>query len=51
MKGVIFGVAYLILAKKTKMTEKRFFLGCMCDHFGALMGPPMVGDGRLVNPR
>ena len=26
-------------------------LGCMCGRFGALMGPPMVGNGRYANPR
>ena len=49
--GVIFGVKYWILATKTKMLEKQLFLVCMCGHFGALMGPPMVGNGRYANPR
>ena len=51
VRGVIFGVEYLILATKTKMLEKQLFFGCMCGHFGALMGPLMVEDGRYVNPR
>ena len=49
--GVIFGVKYQILATKTKMQGKQLFLACMCGHFGALMGPPMVGNGRHANPR
>ena len=49
--GVIFGVKYQILATKTKMLGKQLFLGCMCGCFGALMGPPMVGNGRYVNPK
>ena len=49
--GVIFGVKYQILATKTKMIGKQLFLGCMCGRFGALMGPPMVGNGRYANPR
>ena len=51
VSGVIFGVEYLILATKTKMLGKQLFFGCMCGRFGALMGPPMVGDGRYANPR
>ena len=49
--GVIFGVKYQILATKTKMLRMWLFLGCMCGHFGALMGPPMVRDGRYAYPR
>ena len=49
--GIIFGVKYQILATKTKMIGKQLFLGCMCGHCGALMGPPMVGSGRYANPR
>ena len=49
--GVIFGVKYQMLATKTKMLEKQLFLGCTCGRFGALMGPPMVGNGRYANPR
>ena len=51
VRGVIFGVELLILATKSKMLEKPLFFGCMCGHFGALMGPPMVGNGRYANPR
>ena len=51
VREVIFGVEYLILATKTKMLGKQLFLGCMCDRFGALMGPPMVGNGRYANTR
>ena len=47
VRGVIFGVEYLTL---TKMLGKQFF-GCICGHFGALMGPPMVGNGRFANAR
>ena len=50
-RGIIFGVEYLILATKTKILGKHLFLGCMCGHFVALMGPLMVGDGRYANPR
>ena len=49
--GIIFGVKYQILATKTKMIGKKLFFGCMCGRFGALMGPPMVGNGRYPNPR
>ena len=49
--GVIFELKYRTLAMKTKMLEKQLFLVCMCGHFGALMGPPMVGNGRYANPR
>ena len=49
--GVIFGVKYQMLATKTKMLGKELFLGCICGRFGALMGPPMVGNGRYANPR
>ena len=49
--GVIFGVKYQILATKTKMIGKQLFLGGMCGCFVALMGPPMVGNGRYANPR
>ena len=48
---VIFGVKYQIFATKTNMIGKQLFLGCMCGHFGALMGSPMVGNGRYANPR
>ena len=48
---VIFGVKYQILATKTKMIGKQLFLGCMCSRFGALMAPPMVGNGRYANTR
>ena len=51
VSGVIFGVEYLILATKTKMLGKQLFFGCMCGRFGALMGPPMVGNGGYANPR
>ena len=51
VSGVIFGVEYLILATKTKMLGKQLFFGCMCGHFGALMGPPMVGNGEYANPK
>ena len=47
----IFGVEYLILAKKSKVLGKQLFFGCMCGHFGALMGLPVVGNGRYANPR
>ena len=50
VKGVIFGVEYLILATKTKMLDKQF-LGYMCGHFGALMRPLMVRNGRFAKPR
>ena len=49
--GVIFGLKYRTLAMKTKMLEKQLFLECMCGRFGALMGPPMVENGRYANPR
>ena len=49
--GVVFGVENQILATKTKMIGKQLFLGCMCGRFGALMGPPMVRDGRSAYPR
>ena len=49
--GVIFEVEYQILATKTKMLGKQLFFGCMCGRFGALMGPPTVGNGRYANPR
>ena len=49
--GVIFGVKYQMLATKTKMLGKQLFLGCICGRFGALMGPPMVGNSRYPNPR
>ena len=42
---------YLILATKTNMLGKQLFFGFMCGCFGALMGPPMVGNGRYANPR
>ena len=48
--GVIFEMKYQILATKTKMLGTRLFLGCICGRFGALMGPPMVGNGRYANP-
>ena len=51
VRGVIFGVEYLILATKTKMLGKQLFLGCMCSCLGALMGPPKDKNGRYVNPR
>ena len=51
VSGVIFGVEYLILATKTKMLGKQLFFGCMCGHFGALMGPLMVGNCRYANRR
>ena len=49
--GVISGVKNQILATKTKMKGKWLFLGCMCGHFGVLMSPPTVGNGRYANPR
>ena len=49
--GVVFGVEFQILVTKTKMLGKHLFLGCMGGRFGALMGPPMVGNGRYANPR
>ena len=33
-----------------KMERKTLFLGCMLARFGALMGPPMVRDGRSAYP-
>ena len=51
VNGIIFGVEYLILTTKTKMLGKQLFFGCMCGHFGALMGPLMVGNCRYANPR
>ena len=51
VRGVIFGVEYLILATKIKMLGKKLFFGCMCGHFGALMGLPMVENGRYANLR
>ena len=39
VRGVIFGLEYLILATKKKMLGKQLFFGCMCGRFGALMGP------------
>ena len=48
---VIFGVEYLILATKIKMLGKQLFLGCMCGHFGALMGSLLIENGRYTNPR
>ena len=49
--GVIFGVEYQILAAKTKMLGNQLFLGCMCGCFGALMWPPMIGNGRYADLR
>ena len=49
--GVIFGVEFLILARKTKMLGEMVFFGCMRGCFGALMRPPMVGNGRYANSR
>ena len=51
VRGVIFGEEYLILATKTKMLGKQLFHGCVFGHFGALMGPLVVGNGRYANPR
>ena len=51
VRVVIFGVEYLILATKTKMLRKQLFFGCMCGHLRALMGPPMVVNGKYANPR
>ena len=51
VRGVIFGVEYLILATKTKMLGKQLSFGCMCGCFGALMGRLMVKNGRYANPR
>ena len=48
VRGVISGVKYMILGTKTKMLGKQLFFGSMCVRFGALMGPPMVGDGRYA---
>ena len=49
VSGVIFGVEHLISAMKANMLGKMVFLGCMCGRFGALMGPPMVGNGKYAN--
>ena len=49
--GVIFGVAYLILATKTNMLGKQLFFGLMCGRFGALMVAPMIRNGRYAYPR
>ena len=38
VSGVIFGVEYLILARKTKMLGKMVFFGCVCGRFGAADG-------------
>ena len=51
VSGVIFGVDYLISATKTKMLVKMVFFGVYVWRFGALMGPPMVGNGRYANAR
>ena len=51
VRGVIFGLKYQTLAMKAKMLEKQLFLRCICGRFGALMRPPMVGNGRYANPR
>ena len=48
---VIFGVENLILVMKSEMFEKRMFLGYKRGYFGALIGPPMVRDGRYASPR
>ena len=48
---VIFGVKYQILPTKTEMLGKQLSLECMCGCFGAMMGPPMVGNGSYANPR
>ena len=50
VRGVISGVEYMILGTKIKMLGKQLFFVCMCGHFEALMGPPMVGNGRYANP-
>ena len=44
---VIFGVEYPILVMKSGMFEKGMFLGYKRGYFGALIGPPMVRDGRI----
>ena len=51
VSGVILWVEYLILATKTKMLGNQLFLGCVCSHFRALMGPSMVRNGRYANLR
>ena len=51
VRGVIFGVEYLIFVTKEKMVGKMVFLACMFGHFGALMGPLIVRDGRYAFPR
>ena len=50
-RRTVVDLKYQILATKTKMLGKQLFFGCMCGRFGALMGPPMVGNGRYANPR
>ena len=50
VSGVIFGVEHLILVMKSKRFKK-MFLGYMRGRFGALVGPPMVRDGRYASPR
>ena len=35
------------ISHKKKMLGKELFFGCMCGHFGARMGPPMVGNGDM----
>ena len=53
--GVIFGVEYLISATKANMLVEMVFFGVYVWLFwgsdGALMGPPMFGNGRYANPR
>ena len=48
---VSFGVEYLILLMKSIMFEKRMLLGYKRGRFGALIGLPMVRDGRYASPR
>ena len=55
VSGVIFGVEYLILATKSKVLGEMAFCGVnvwrVWGSDGALMGPPMFGNGRYANPR
>ena len=42
----------LVLIHKNKdAREKVVFRVYICGHFGAQMGPLMVGNGRYANPR
>ena len=49
--GVIFCGRVPDISHKNKDARDTGVFGYMCGHFGALMGPPMVGNSRYANPR